>query len=317
MATRDINTKSLLSQNEVEALLEVFNEHHDKPHDVVFELAMAKVAKNIGHYLETLGLTFSAIKVVKQDTREHAVFSYAAKGKYLDSLFLQNTLANAIVAKLSGAKGCEFDLQRALSSLETALMEEIVTKIVYMVEKELDSYFSNHVVTEVLDTYRIVLMCGELQGLLYFSFVSNDSRSMPQRVKTVAVGTKVEIVLGELLTDIVLHETLYPFKSYQPKHLILDGRYSFQTQNVGNNGDMFTYTIGEASEQRLDAGRYYLVSARGYLDDEMLLNLKKGSLVDLHSLEELELHKDGKIAAVAELYAQQDRLMVKIRSLDV
>ena len=317
MPSSDINSKSLLSQNEVEALLSIFNDHEEENPDVLFELAMAKVARNIGNYLERLGLSFDAVQVVKKDENSPICYSYEVGHKLLKRLFLQNTLANAIIARECGAKKQDLTRQRALSDLEVLLLQEVSEQIVYMVEKELEGYFEQHEVSASLDDYRIALLRDETPQLIYFSF--QQKKRTPEKAKILQgmEGTKAEILMGELLVDVLEEGRFYELQNYSPKRLLLDGTSLFETQSIASEGENFSYVLGEAAQERDSKARYYVVIARGYIADEKLLELKHGSLVSLQPLEQIEICKDGKIEAVAELYSKENRIAVKVRSLHV
>ena len=317
MPSSDINSKSLLSQNEVEALLSIFNDREEENPDVLFELTMAKVARNIGNYLERLGLSFDAVQVVKKDENSPLCYSYDVGHKQLKRLFLQNTLVNAIIARQCGAKKQDLTLQRELSDLEEVLLQEVSEQIVYMVEKELEGYFERHEVSASLDDYRIALLKDETMQLLYFSFQQEkkdpEKAEVPQRRE----GTKVEILMGELLVEALDEGRFYELQNYIPKRLLLDGALLFETQRLASEGEIFSYVLGEAAQECDNKARYYVVIARGYLEDEKLLKLKRGSLVSVQPLEQIEICKDGKIRAVAELYSKENRIAVKVRSIHV
>ena len=54
-----MQTKDLLSQSEIDSLLDIFaSTGEDKSTDILFEVRMAKTAKGIENYLENLGLQF-------------------------------------------------------------------------------------------------------------------------------------------------------------------------------------------------------------------------------------------------------------------
>lgn len=316
-------TKDLLSQNEIDSLLEIFSSpHDDKNSDILFGVRMAKVAKGIESYLENLGLVCDDVKVSKHTPACERCYSYALYDRYLDNLSIDNTLALRIIAARFGSKNRDASLERVLTSLEQELIQDVCKEIVYILEKELDSYMPNEGGSENIMDQGLLVLQGDVQHMISFTFTKEPvAENLPAQLEkeevsegSDATGTKVEAVLGTIATKVLKPGLIYKINTFAKNRavLLLDESLPFMANRLQESDGKLLLLLQEAvTDKRLLAG-FYLNIAGTTIDDETLMRLERGTFLELHMYDDVQIHKDGKMVAKAKILVSSGEIAVKI-----
>ncbi|MGB5964414.1 MAG: hypothetical protein WBG65_02660 [Sulfurimonadaceae bacterium] len=334
-----MQTKELLSQKEIDALLDVFNSSdEEKSTDILFEIRMAKIAKGIENHLDSLGLQFDNVRVVKSTSVHKNSYNYIPEYPYLQNLSMDNSLALTILATRFGSKEKSFSLDRPLTSLENRLLKKLCKEIEYMVEKELDDYFLKDNMLEEIADHSVVITQENSQSMMQFSFTTqtivSSTHRMLQEKETVETddveGTKIEAVIGTITTKTLEQGATYKMLSF-PKNsalLSMDASMIFMAKTLQKSDDKLLFELQNAVydsefssshalgcwpliDKTMLAG-YCLSVARTIIDDGALLTLDYGTVLALKPYDDVQIHKDGKMVAKAKLFFSDSEIAVKV-----
>ncbi len=316
-------TKDLLSQNEIDALLEIFSSPTEETSsDILFEVRMVKVAKAIENYLENLGLVLDDVKVSKNRVADHNSYRCNPDYPYLDALSIDNRLALTVLAARFGSKNSDILLDRELTSLEKELFDDVSKEIVYILEKELDSYLVKESEIENLLEQSLLVTLKNRQFMINFSFVDAPAKEIPpadlKKQETQAqgdvTGTKIEALLGTIATKVLTPGMIYKVHAFSKERavLLIDKSLPFMANRLQESDKKLLLLLQEAvSDKRILAG-YYLCIAESRIDDETLLGLERGTFLELHMCDDVEIHKDGKMVAKAKVLVTSGEIAVKV-----
>lgn len=317
------NTKELLSQNEIEALLDLFNTSENKEKtDILFEVGMSKVAKAICSYLDGLGLTTDKVRAVQSKTDVQDCFSYMPDYPYLERLSIDNFLALAIIrARFGGAANSETP-DRPLTSLENRLMQALCREIEYIVEKELDHYLCKAATDKKIADSSVVITYENRQSALQFSFTVQSApvaqiQTVVPKKEAVPVntdGTKVDASIGRLITDALEAGREYKVAAFRNNevHLLLDTSMVLMAESVEKSREKFLVKVKKSVTEKAVTGGYELIVAGTVMDDETFLSLEYGSLLTLTLFDDVKVYKDGKIVAKAKVFSRGGEITVKV-----
>ena len=318
-----MQTKDLLSQSEIDSLLDIFaSTGEDKSTDILFEVRMAKAAKGIENYLENLGLQFDTVRVSKNMSAEQNSHNYNPEYMYLENLSIDNSLALSILAARFGSQDKNFSLDRELTSLEKQLLEDVCKEMAYIVEKELDSYLVKADSSEKMADQRILVSQENIQSVISFSFtkepvVTDTSVVIEDETATETddvAGTKVEAVLGTIATDTLEKGIFYEMQAFSNNRaiLLLDKTLPFMAKRLEAGDERLSFVLQEAVNDKRVLDGYYLCVAGTTIDDEALLSLEHGSVLELNTYHDVQIHKDARMVAKAKVFVLDGSVAVKV-----
>lgn len=318
-----MQTKDLLSQSEIDSLLDIFaSTGEDKSTDILFEVRMAKAAKGIENYLENLGLQFDTVRVSKDMSAEQNSHNYNPEYMYLENLSIDNSLALSILAARFGSQDKNFSLDRELTSLEKQLLEDVCKEMAYIVEKELDSYLVKADSSEKMADQRILVSQKNIQSVISFSFtkepvVTNTSMVIEDETATErddVAGTKVEAVLGTIATDTLEKGIFYEMQAFSNNRaiLLLDKTLPFMAKRLEAGDERLSFVLQEAVNDKRVLDGYYLCVAGTTIDDEALLSLEHGTVLELNTYHDVQIHKDARMVAKAKVFVLDGSVAVKV-----
>ncbi len=317
------STKELLSQNEIDALLDLFNTSDKKENtDILFEMGMAKVAKAIGSYLDGLGFTIDKARAIQSGGEVHDRFEYKPDYPYLERLSIDNTLALSILGVRFGSKVNSVAADRPLTSLEKRLMKALCREIEYIVEKELDHYLRKDTNGRKIADHSVVITHANRQSTLQFSFtvqsapvVQTEAVVQKQEAIPAAInGTKIEASIGQLLTETLEVDKHYKIAALRNNkvHLLLDTSMALMAEVVETSSQKFLVKVNKSVAGTRISAAYDLVVAGTVMDDQTFLSLEYGTLLSLTLYDEIQVHKKGKIVAKAKVFSVKGELIVKV-----
>ncbi len=318
-----MQTKDLLSQSEIDSLLDIFaSTGEDKSTDILFEVRMAKAAKGIENYLENLGLQFDTVRVSKDMSAEQNSHNYNPEYMYLENLSIDNSLALSILAARFGSQDKNFSLDRELTSLEKQLLEDVCKEMAYIVEKELDSYLVKADSSEKMADQRILVSQENIQSVISFSFtkepvVTDTSVVIEDETATETddvAGTKVEAVLGTIATDTLEKGIFYEMQAFSNNRaiLLLDKTLPFMAKRLEAGDERLSFVLQEAVNDKRVLDGYYLCVAGTTIDDEALLSLEHGTVLELNTYHDVQIHKDARMVAKAKVLVTDGEITVKV-----
>lgn len=318
-----MQTKDLLSQSEIDSLLDIFaSTGEDKSTDILFEVRMAKAAKGIENYLENLGLQFDTVRVSKDMSAEQNSHNYNPEYMYLENLSIDNSLALSILAARFGSQDKNFSLDRELTSLEKQLLEDVCKEMAYIVEKELDSYLVKADSSEKMADQRILVSQKNIQSVISFSFtkepvVTDTSVVIEDETATETddvAGTKVEAVLGTIATDTLEKGIFYEMQAFSNNRaiLLLDKTLPFMAKRLEAGDERLSFVLQEAVNDKRVLDGYYLCVAGTTIDDEALLSLEHGTVLELNTYHDVQIHKDARMVAKAKVLVTDGEITVKV-----
>lgn len=318
-----MQTKDLLSQNEIDSLLDIFSSpDEEKSRDILFEVGMAKVAKGIENYLDILGLQFDNVRVIKSTTEHKNSYNYNPEYLYLENLSIDNSLALSTLAARFGAKEKNFSLDRELTSLEKQLLEDLCREIAYIVEKELDSYLAKDDGVEKIADYSLLVSQENVQSAMQLSFTTEPvvPTAPVMLIEEEAVersdvdGTKVEAVVGTIATKMLEQGVMYKLHAFAKNRavLLLDETLPFMAERLQENDGKLLFALQEALTDKTVLAGYCLSVADTTMDDEALLALEYGTVLALRPYDDVQIHKDGKMVAKAKAFFSNGEIAVKV-----
>ena len=318
-----MQTKELLSQNEIDSLLDIFSSpDEEKSRDILFEMGIAKVAKGIENYLERLGLPFDDVRALKSTSEHTNSYNYNPDYPYLENLSIDNTFALSILAARFGANNREFSLDRELTSLEKQLLEDLCREIAYIVEKELDSYLAKDDGVEKIADYSLLVSQENVQSAMQLSFTTEPvvPTAPVMLIEEEAVersdvdGTKAEVVVGTIATKTLEKGAMYKLHAFAKNRavLLLDETLPFMAERLQESDGKLLFALQEALTDKTVLAGYCLSVASTTMDDEALLALEYGTVLALRSYDDVQIHKDGKMVAKAKAFFSNGEIAVKV-----
>lgn len=307
-------TKDLLSQNEIDSLLEIFSSPAEEgDSDILFEVRMAKVLKGVENYFENLGVVFDEISVSKSLPERTHDYNYVSDYLYLDKLSIDNRLALTVLAARFGAINRDVAIDRALTSLEERLLIDVSREIIYILEKEIDSYLRNNGGTETIADYSIDVLQDGITQKIGFSFM-RESTIENTIASSAASGTKVEAILGTIATKVLKKGQIYRVHTFDKERalLLIDSTLSFMANRLEESDETLLFLLQEAVTEKRALSGHYLCVAGTLIDDEVLLGLERGTFLELRVYDDVEIHKDGKIVAKAKVLVKYGEITVKV-----
>ncbi len=306
-------TKELLSQNEIEALLEIFTTHEPvKEGEVLLEVGMTKVALGLQHYLESIGIYCDEVSVVPGEVDYAHEDAYVGSYQPLSALYIEPPLALDIIGARLGQKERCYEASRTLSALEQRLLVPVYDEIVYNVEKELDDYFSKNSVQESL-FYILKVVYDGVESVVVLDF------SLRQEVATVTTllpnKTQMVVSVGTLQTLNLEENHSYTLDDFGANRalLLLDNSAGFLVERIEEADTLSLELLGPLSDHRLFE-RYHLVIACGHMSDETLMALRYGAVLKVAPFVEAKIYKEGKAVADASVYRSDQRVMIKVEN---
>ena len=314
-------SKELLSQNEIDALLDIFNDTESgKTADIRFEVPMARSAKAIANMLEGLGVPFDDVRVLKTGNTIHNGYDCSPEYPYLERVLIENRLALGMLAAQYGAQEINFEFERELTSLEKTVFEKLCQDLVYRVEKELDDYLHRVPDDQLIADHWIVVAQGSMECAIQFSFRSasaiESTMPRPQEKKVVLPsdlkGTKLEAVLGTFKTEKLEKEAVYRVDLFGKTTLLLllEGKPFFVGKRLATLENKIPIALKEAAHEPLRD--FSVVIGEAMLDDEALLALGYETVMEMEPYRLVLIHKDGKIVAKAKLALFEDKITVTV-----
>lgn len=316
------SVKELLSQNEIDALLDLFNTSEKKQNtDILFEVGMAKVAKAVGSYFDGLGLTADKVKAVQSGVEMHECFVYTPHYPYLERLSIDNALALDVIGARFGA-AANSETPRALTSLENRLMQALCREIEYIVEKELDPYLRKDTSGKKIADHSVLITYANRQSILQFSFTvpsapvtqTQTVTAEKEAISADTEGTKVNASIGRLMTDTLEKGKEYKVVRFRDNdvHLLLDTSMVLLAGRVEKSREKLLVNVKKSLAEREGAGGFELVVAGTVMDDETFMSLAYGSLLTLPLFNDVQVYKDGKIVAKAKVFPHGGKITVKV-----
>lgn len=318
-----MQTKDLLSQSEIDSLLDIFTSPaEEKNRDILFEVRMARAVKGIENYLENLGLQFDAARVSKSRAAEQNSCHYTPDCLYLENLSIENSLALSILAVRFGSKQENLLLERELTSLEKELLEDVCKEITYIVEKELDSYLLKDAAALKIEEYSLFVVQESVEHAISFSFTKESIvptapvvfEDEPVPETNDAAGTKIEAILGTIAAKTLEKDIFYNMQAFAENRaaLLLDGTLPFMAKRLQEDEKELSFMLQEAASDKTVLEGYYLCVARATIDDEVLLALEHGTVLELKPYDDVQIHKDGKMVAKAKVFVLDGEIAVKV-----
>ena len=307
-------TKDLLSQNEIDSLLEIFSSPtEDTNSDILFEVRMAKVLKGIENYFENLGLVFDDVKASKSISEREHDYNYTPEYLYLENVSIDSRLALTLLAARFGSVNRDEPVDRALTSLEEQLLIDVSKEIIYVLEKELDSYFTQGSDTENIVDQSIVVLQDGTEQKISFSFM-RESKAESASSNSTVNGTKIEAVLGTISTKVLKKGQIYRVHAFAKERvlLLIDGTLPFMANRLEESDETLLFLLQEAVTDKRVFNGYYLCIAGTVIDDEVLLGLERGTFLELRVYDDVEIHKDGKMVAKAKVLLKSGEIAVKV-----
>ena len=302
-------SKELLSQNEIKALLDVLStpSQDNNTETLGFEWRMAKVLNSLKSYFDSFTLSLDALRVSKKITLTTDFYTYKTGYPFLESLRIDNALALQIIAARFGASNTSV-MNRALSSLEEHILDDVFKEIVYIVEKELDTLLAT--LDETPSSREISFYKNDVALKLVLDFknitVENEAVDLDKTV--------VEAVVGTLDVTTIEIETLYKVDAFSNKSVVLmfDKTLCFNTVKGSRNSESLSYVLQDAVLNTPFISSYYVVVGSSVLDDEAYMSLARGSMLKLSRFAEVEIHKDARMVSKARLLISDGEMQVEI-----
>lgn len=321
-----MQTTELLSQHEIDALLDVFNaSDQERGTDILFEVGMSKVGNGLELYFESLGLPFESLKVRKSTVREKSSYTYIPQYSYLEKIAIDNALALRILAIEFGAKTDNSALDRELTLLEKELLDDMCGEIAYLVEKELGNYLEKEAHSEPAADHSVLVVCGDEERAIRFSFaqrsVEPEKAALSEREdpaeSSEKAKTKIAAVVGTIAADRLEVGRTYMLQPFSRNRtvLLLDEDLPFMATRHSQNGTTLAYTLQEAVTDKNMLCGHYVTIADTTIDDASLLELDRGSQLELTLYDEVQIHKDAKMVATAQLARSEGKPVVKVVDL--
>jgi len=301
-------SKELLSQNEIKALLDVLSSpsQENSSAKLSFEWRMAKVANSVKSYLDRLSLVFDEVKVSKATTKREDVYTYKTNYRYLESLHFDNTLALAIIAARFGAVH-QVSVDRELSTLEESVLEDVCREIVYIVEKELDTFLIAS--ADLLSMHEVSFYSDDVVLKLGFDFKDQAAHNeiiAPDK-------TVVEAIVGRSDVAVIEPGAHYAVAGFEKSSVVLmfDKSLCFSALKSSRDSHSLSYILHDALDASFSSSSYYIVVGSAELSDEAYLSLSKGSMLKLSRLAQPEIHKDGRMLSKAKLHIINNKMVVE------
>ena len=301
-------SKELLSQNEIKALLDVLStpSQDNSSKSLGFEWGMAKVLNSIKSYFDALTLSFAEVIVSKDITLASDCYTYKTNYPFLESLRIDNVLALQIIAARFGANNTNI-MHRSLSSLEESVLDDVFKDIIYIVEKELDTFLATS--DEMPSPREISFYNNDVVQKLVFDFKNETVIKAIDLEQTV-----VEAVIGRLDVNVIEKGMHYKVEGLSNRGAILmfDKTLSFNALKSSRNSSSLSYVLLDAVVSTPFFTSYYVVVGNGVLDDEVYVSMTKGSVLKLSRFTEAEIHKDGRMVSKAKLKIKNNEMLIEI-----
>jgi len=312
----EVDTSSLLSSTEIDALLSIFNTNETREvGDIRFEASMQKVATQCEHYLNLLGMENVTAVVEPLQNESESLYIYRPKGHLLSNIAISRPLLLAIVGLKCGAGEVDLSLDRSLTTLESELIIDVCEEITYIVEKELEGYLQQNLSEISEHPQRIILQFASESFPVELSF--QKALSQVQEPKESAVipedETIVEAILGTLDAVTMDSGNIYKVIPFEQRRslLLLDRSATFYAKQSVQKSKT-SYTLEASAPVTLLQGRYYICVAKVMIQDALLLKLDYGTTLTLSLNKQVEVHKDGKIVAKANITMLDGVMFIKV-----
>ena len=311
----EVNMASLLSSTEIDALLSIFNTDETRDvGDIRFEASMQKVATQLEHYVNLLGIENVTAVVEPLENASEALYIHKPKGHLLSSVAIASPLLLAIVGLKCGTGEVDFRLERTLTTLESELIMDVCEEITYIVEKELENYLQ-HNLSEISEyPQRVVLQVASQSLPIELSF--QKALSQVQEPKEAVVIPKdetiVEAILGTLDAVTMDSGNIYKVIPFVQKRslLLLDKSATFYAKQSVQKSKT-SYRLEASAPVVLLKERYYICVAKVMIQDALLLKLDYGTTLTLSLNKQVEVHKDGKIVTKANITMLDGVMFIK------
>ncbi len=312
----EVNTASLLSSTEIDALLSIFNTDETRDiGDIRFEASMQKVATQLEHYLNLLGIEHVTAVVSPLLKGSETLYLHQPHGHLLSSVAIATPLLLAIVGLKCGAGEVDFTLERTLTTLESELITAVCEEITYIVEKELERYLQQNL-SEISEHPQRVVLQVTSQSLpieLHFQKALSQVQEPKEAVVIPEDETIVEAILGTL--DVVTMDSgnIYKVIPFEQRRslLLLDKSATFYAKQRVQKSKT-SYTLEASAPVELLKDCYYICVAKVMIQDALLLKLDYSTTLTLSLNKQVEVHKDGRIVANANITMLDGVMFIKV-----
>ncbi len=192
-----MQTKELLSQDEIRALLEIspaaIPESPESVQSSAPDAVLANAAEELLHYLQRSGLQAGSYGVTQKGTiGMHRCKSFRRQGTVIH-LCIENSLANAFIESLLGGKSSRFEDDRAPGSLDEAFLALLFRETQKLLQPHLQKVKGFGSCRQV---YFLEFFLGNTKSVMKLVLEGVAPAGAEKQVKTDMQKIKVEAVLG-------------------------------------------------------------------------------------------------------------------------
>ncbi|MBU1643136.1 hypothetical protein KKE54_07215 [bacterium] len=310
-----MQTKELLSQDEIRALLDIspsaIPAASSAPDD-----AFSNAPEELLRYLQRSGLKAGSCSVVQKGRiGTHRCKSFKSQG-YVAQLCIENRLTNAFIESILGGNSSRFEDDRVPGSLDEALLALLFSET----QKLLQPYLQKVHISDGRQAYFLEFFLGNTKSVMKLVLENLDRKELRrpeegrQHNRSVLHKIKVEAVLGVVHADILKRGQSYKLDDYAFARIILlmDNALAFRGKIVQTTNDEMQLLLEGPIAQTTYRNEYLVCAAESFLDDEMLLSLEYGDHLNLKLYSDLQIHKEGRFVAKAELFIKNGDIAVGI-----
>lgn len=313
-----MRTEELLSQDEINALLDIVDKPAEKapdplkgtPEDMLFE----GVARGVRDYFHTAGLAIEHIDILHQSPLIGYSCKHFEDKRYRLEICVENTLSHALIGVVFG--GSDVGDARALTSLEEKLLAPLWSALQEILLRHCGLY------SESLPGRR----AEKAERFLKFSFngcngvvkCSVLAASLPQKqpqkaeqpaeqTKNVAKWVKVEAVIGTIRTEKLVKGREYRLEDYTFNEalLLVESHQVFRTAVLDNSQSLLTLLLDKPFSAPARPEGYSISIAGKTVEAKTLLAIKQGHSLQLDLYPRAKVYQSGKIVSQAKVFVKE------------
>ena len=310
-----MQTKELLSQDEIRALLEIppaGKPENQKPEQSSMpDAVLANAAEELLRYLQRSGLKAGSFGVTqKGGIGTHRRKSFGNRG-FVAHLCIENRLANAFIETVLGGSCSRFEDDRAPGVPDETLLALFFRETQKLLQPHLQKIHGSGSGRQV---YLLEFYLGNTKSVMKLVLEGVAPAEAKKQVKTDWQKVKVEAVLGVVHADILKRGQSYKLEGYTFERIVLlmDNALAFRGKIVKTTNDEMRLLLEEPIAQSSNPKGYLLCAAGSFLDDDVLLALEYGHCLNLKLYGNLQIHKEGRFVAKAELFIKNGDIAVGI-----
>lgn len=310
-----MQTKELLSQDEIRALLEISpagrRENPKSAQSSAPDAVLADAAEELLRYLQRSGLQAGSYGIVQKGAvGTHRCKRFRTQGS-VAHLCIENRLANAFIETALGGDCSRFEDDRAPGSLDEALLALLfreTQKLLQPYLQKIQSFASGR------QTYFLEFFLGNTKSVMKLVLEGVASAGAEKQVKTDLQKIKVEAVLGVVHADTLKRGKSYKLEGYTFERIVLlmENALAFRGKIVQTTNDEMRLLLEEPIAQSSYSKGYLVCAAGSFLDNDMLLDLEYGHCLNLKLYGTMQVHKEGRFVANAELFIKNGDIAVGI-----